>query len=243
MSVLNPEITASDIIADVNVRLDLPNLSATDYYPWISYAYQKTYGALVSAGQRIKEDLFGAYITFNLTNGTAEYSINTNIPRFGGFVKVEVKYGGTGDDWVTASRIESISNWRNQNNVSTSYRAKDGVVYYKLGDLLGFIPTPPATDSGTPSVRVWYVKKPYQITDGDDVIDIPYRFLYPIVNYVVARAIERENEDFSTAERIEAKFESELDRIIETAVSEIDERDGTGGIEVDAGSPLFDGGI
>lgn len=239
MSSNNPDITASDIITDVENRLGSPNITSTAYLPWISYAYTKVYRALIGTNQMVKESLFGEVATLTLTNGTAEYSLEENIPQFGSFIKVEVKYGATGDDWVTATKLPSLANWEIQNNVSTSYRAKTNPLYYKIGDKLGFIPTPPAADTGTPQAKVWYIKRPYQITLVTDVIDLPYRFTYPIANYVQARAIEMLNEDYSQSMMIENKFERELQMLAEFADSENNENDGTESVQVASGSSLF----
>jgi hypothetical protein len=186
MSANNPSITASDIITDVESRLGAPNINGADYLPWISYAYQKTYAALANAGQGVKDALFGAYITLPLVNGTTEYSLSTNIPRFASVIKIEVQYGASTDQRNTAGRIRSIAHVSNMGQISTTYYAKTSPMYYLIDGLIGFIPTP---DGGT--AYIWYIKRPYQISDGADVIDIDYRFIYPIVNYVQAKAIEK----------------------------------------------------
>jgi hypothetical protein len=240
MSANNPEITASNIIDDVENRLGNPNIGADIMLPWVSYAYQKTYQALINVNQQVKETYFGALAEFDLTPGVAEYSINENIPRFGGFIKVEIRYGASGDQYVRASKLPSVANWYNQSNDSTSYTGKNAAMYYLIGDNLGFIPTPPAGEVSQDVVaRVWYVKRPYQITEEDDIIDIPYRFLYPIANYVQARAIQRENEDYEQAALVERKFETELEQIAEAADSEYSESEGGNYVQVASDSPLY----
>lgn len=240
MSSNNPSVTASDIITDVENRLGNPNISTDIYLPWVSYSYQKTYQKLTGVDQAVKETYFGDAIEFNLTPGVAEYSLTANIPRFGGFIKAEIKYGASGDNWQRTTRLPSLANWRIQNNTSTSYQAKDAAMYYLLGDNLGFIPTPPASETAqTPVAKVWYIKRPYQITLGTDVIDLPYRFLYPMVNYVQAKAIERENEDYTQAAQVEIKFERELESVALAAASEFSENEGTNFVQVGADSPLY----
>lgn len=238
MSANNPDITASDIISDVEVRLDNPGRSANEYLPWVSYAYNQVYITLASLGQTLKEQLFGDVETLTLEGGTAEYSIKTNIPRFGGLIKVEVKYGGTSDDWVKATLLKSLANWVNQDNTSTSYRAKEQALYYVLGDNLGFIPTPPESDSGTPQAKVWYIKRPYQLTSVGDVIDLPYRFIFPITNYVHSRALAVDHQDYYTPRVIDANFRQELEMVKDLAESELDEHEGNS-VEVDSNSPLL----
>lgn len=235
----NPSITASDIITDVEVRIGSPNLGTTVYLPWVSYAYSKTYAALYNAGRRVREQLFGAYATYTLTNGTAEYSLQTMLPRFASFIKIEILYGATGDQRVRVHPMRSVWQWDNQANVSTSYQSKAKPLYYIVGDTIGFIPTPPASDASSPTAYFWYVKRQYQITEGADVIDIPYRFLYPVVNFVQAKAIEQQNEDYSSANAVENKFERELQQIAETASGEFNENDGEA-IEASSNSPIFD---
>lgn len=236
----NPSITASNIITDVEARLENPNLSANTYLPWVSYGYNRLYLALMSADPRVREGLFGNSETFNLSAGVSEYSISTNIPRFGGIIKVEVKYGGTGDDWTRAKKLPSVSDYEVQNNNTTSYRAKENPLYFLLEDSIGFIPVPPVADSGTPQAKVFYVRRPYQITDVADVIDIDYRFIYPLANYVQAKAIERINEDYGQAAIIEREFIRLLEEVSERATSEFSgELDGGESVVVPSNSPLF----
>lgn len=239
MSTNNPDITASDIITDIEVRLGTTNLDTTDYLPWVSYAYQRLYRAIISAGQQAKEVFFGDDVTFNLTPGTSEYSLSTNIPRFGGIIKVELKYGGTSDDWVKASRLPSINNYNQvMNNNTTSYRSKSSPLYYLLQNVIGFIPVPPGSDSGTPQAKVWYIKRPYQIDSGSDVIDIPYRFIDPLNDYVQAKAIQSENESYSESLEIERVFEAKLNRITEQIENEFGEYEGTNVVQA-VGSSLY----
>lgn len=241
MSESNPDITASDIITEVEDILDDPNIGSSVYLPWISYAYQKTYQKLTAISQDVKETLFGDDVTFDLTGGTAEYSISENIPRYGGIIKVEIKYGASGDDWIRAARLKSVSNWRIQNNVGTNYRSKTAALYYILDNTIGFIPTPPSADTDqTPQAKVWYIKRPYQITLTTDVIDIDYRFMYPIRNYVLAQAIRRENEDYAAAGDIENNFRAELEEMAIAAASEFSESEGTNEVEVSSDSGLYD---
>jgi hypothetical protein len=221
MSASNPSITASAIITDVESRLGSPNISASDYYPWISYAYQKTYAALANAGQGVKEALFGNYTTIPLVSGTTEYSLSSNIPRFASMIKLEVLYGASGDLRNTAGKVKSIAQIPDMSHISTTYYSKTSPYYYIIEDTIGIIPTP---DGGT--AYVWYIRRPYQITDGADIIDIDYRFIYPIVNYVQAKALEKENEDYQAAALIENKFERELEQIAITASGEYNEEDG-----------------
>lgn len=231
MSEITPSMTASDIISDVETRLGTTNLSSSNYLPWISYAYQKTYLKLMGISQKIKEELFGAVATFNLSASVAEYNLSTTIPQYGGFIKCEVKYGGTGDDWVKAKVLPSLSKWTNQEDVTSNDWAKSQALVYFLKDVIGFIPTPPAADSGTPQAKVWYVKRPVRITQVTDVIDLPYRFIYPIVTYTQAMAIVAENEDYRQAGRVEQNFRQELDEMAESADSETSEYEEANAVE------------
>lgn len=224
MSVANPTYTASSVINDIEARLRTPGISSSVYLPWVATAYNRLRQKLERVGQQAKEEYFGAYATIALTTATPnEYSMNAEIERFGSFIKVEVKYGAATDDWHTAQRLRSVSQWKNWNNISTDYRSKDNPLYYKFGDTLGFIPVPPETNA---QAKVWYVQRGYQISDVTDEIDIPYRFIYPILTYVQARAIERAYEDYATAKALDRQFERELDEVAEAAASEFDEDQG-----------------
>jgi len=238
MSSNNPDITASDIITDVENRLDTPGISTSVYLPWVSYAYQKTYQAITYAGQRAKETFFGAYIEVDLTNGTAEYTISDIVPRFGGIIKVEIKYGNSEDVWNRAKELPSISDWKIQNNVDTTYRSKTCPLYYVLKDTIGFIPTPPSTDTSNATARIWYVQRPYQITSGSDVVDLPYRFIYPVNDYVQAKAIMKENEDYAQAAQVEANFRLQLDQITALVENEFNENEGRF-VKIDSSDSLY----
>ena len=240
MSTNAPSITASDIVTNIETRLGGTNLDTTNYLPWISYAYQKIYRAIISAGQQAKEYYFGNYTTFNLTGGTGEYSLITNVPRFGGIIKVEIKYGATGDLWTPVKRIPSINNYyETTGNTSTTYQSKQSPLYYILQDTIGFIPVPPAGDSGTPQAKIYYVRKPYQITAGTDVIDIPYKYIDAIDDYVHAKAIQAENESYAESLEIERVFEAKLNQITEDVNDEFGEYEGIDSIQAFSGSKLY----
>lgn len=234
----NPDVTVADVVTDIEGRFSsAPSLSSDRYLPWISYAYQKVYHALSMVNSHCREDLFGDVDTITLNTSTPnEYSLNTEIPRFGGFVSVEVKYGATEDVYNKASRLPSQANWENWDNISTSYRSKMTPIYYKRGTTIGFIPVPP--ESGGVA-KVFYIKRPYQLTETTDVIDIPYRFFYPITDYVHARALQAVNEDYQSSEAVEANFRRQLEEIQEAAASEFDENDGTGNIQDNSDSDFY----
>jgi hypothetical protein len=239
MSTNNPTVTAQNIIDDVFIRLGEHSIQAASCLPWVSYAYQKLYLTIVSAGQAAKERYFGDTATFNLTPGDGDYTITDHIPLFGSFVKVELKYGKSGDDWVKASQIRSLSDWEIESNQTTQHRTKNNALYTQFGNTLRIIPVPPATETDqTPQAKVLYIKRPYQITALSDEIIIPYRFTFPIVNYVHARAIETENEDFSQAAQVELRFERELSQVAEFVDSEINENEGNF-VSISTSSNLF----
>lgn len=238
MATNNPTYTAANVITDVEARLNTPNLSSTVYLPWISYAYQKLYAKIVGVGKRAKQEIFGDRTDVTLSADTLEYSLTTNIPRFGGFIKVEIRYGASGDDWNKASPLIDLDHWDSLDNVSTTYRSKLHPLYYKRLNLMGIIPTPPAGESAqTPTARVWFVRRPYQIDTTTDEIDIPYRFIYPILNYVQARAIQRVNEDYGESSLVEARFDKELEDVAMMVADEFEE--GVDGIEVSTSSEIF----
>ena len=239
MSINVPSVTASDIITDIETRLGDTNLDTNDYLPWISYAYQKLYKAIVRAGQQAKEYYYGNYTTFNLTSGTGEYTLTTNVPRFGGIIKVEVKYGGTDDRWVTAARLPSINNYNQSSEYNTTqYRGKDKPYYYMLQDLIGFIPVPPGSDAGTPQAKIFYVRKPYQIDSGTDVIDVPYKYIDALNDYVQSKALQAENESYNESLEIERVFEAKLRQITEDVEDEFGEYEGTDSVQPMQGSQL-----
>lgn len=234
----NPSMTVSDVILDVEGRFSSdPNLGSDRYIPWVSYAYQKVYHALSMVNSHCREDLFGAEADLTLTTDTPnEYDLADEIPRFGGFIGVEVKYGATGDTYNKADRLPSQANWKNWDNISTTYRSKLTPLYYKRGDTMGIIPVPP--ESGA-TAKIFYIKRPYQLTDSDSVIEIPYRFFYPITDYVHARAIQVVNEDYATSDAVEANFRRQLEEIQEAASSEFNDHDGTDNIQDNSNSDFY----
>lgn len=236
MSSNNPDITAADVITDVETRLGDTNLDATDYLPWISYSYQKVYHAIVSAGQQAKEKFFEDNATIALDVDTLEKDISTDIPLLGSISKIEVKYGASGDTWNPATKLPSTAHWANLHNVSTQYRNKTNPLYNITGNNLLVIPVAP--ESGAVAY-VRYIKRPYQLTASTDIIDLPYRYIYAVIDYVHARAIVSENEDFAQAQVVENNFQAELAKITELVVNEFNENDGTSAVQVDTTASIF----
>lgn len=237
MSANNPNYTASTIITDVEARLRNPGISATTYLPWISTAFNKVYQKLSEIGQHAKQEYFGTYVTWSLdTASPNEYSLIGKMPRFGGMISIRIKYGATGDLQQRLAKLRSVDNWANWDQISVTYRGKENPLYYIFGDTIGFIPVPPEL-GGT--IKAWYVKRAFQITDGADVLDIPYRFMYPIFTYVQARAIERAFEDYGTAKAFDRQFEAELEQIALAAASEFSEDDDVS-VETDSSDLLYD---
>jgi hypothetical protein len=215
----NPNVTASNIISDVEARLMTPAISSNTYLPWISYAYGRVFLTLLRARREIAEQFFAdSYLlTLNTTNPN-EYTLTDYIPRFGGMLKVEILYGATGDTWINAAQLPAISTYDILQNNTTQYRGKSSCIYYLIGGKIGFIPVPP--ESGA-TARIYYIKRPYQIDSTSDVIDIPYRYQYPIVDYVQSKAIQTANQDYSTSQILEDRFRQQLEEIAISADSEI----------------------
>lgn len=237
MAEQNPDLLVSDIITDVEARLNAPDLATSVYLPWISTAAQRIYRALCALGQEGKERYFGASGTISLTTNTLEHNILSSISDFGGFIDVEVLYGATGDTRSKATKLRSVSQWRDLSNVSTDYRSKVTPLYYQSGNNIGIIPVPP--ESGA-IAYIRYIRKLPQYTDADDVINIPYRFSWPIYDYVEAKALQRTNEDFSTSRQIEMDFRADIDDLTQMAADEINENDGSNRVEVSSNSTIFD---
>ena len=240
MATANPDYTASDIIEEVNSLLTGgTNLSAEIMLPWISTAYQRLYAKISSVSKQAKEELFGDRADVELVADTLEYTLTDSIPRFGGFIKVAVRYGASEDDWNPATRLLSIEYWKDLSKVSTQYQAKTLPLYYQRNGLIGVIPTAVSGETDqTPTARVWFVKRAERIDEVTDIIDIPYRFCYPIVNYVLKRTLQRVNEDYATADQIDRDFKEDLEEVALSVASEFEE--GIDGIEVPAGSALYD---
>lgn len=215
----NPNITASNIITDVEARLFNPNISSSLYLPWISYAYQRVFLTLLRSRKEIAEQFFGDSYTLTLdTDNPNEYILTDYMPRFGGIIKVNMKYGDINDQWQDVSQLPSVSTYSSMEEKTTLNVAKTNAVYYILGGKIGFIPIPP--ESGAQAV-IYYIKRPYQIDDVSDVIDIPYRYQYPIADYVQSKAMQRSNQDYTTSQVIEDRFRQQLEEIAISADSEI----------------------
>ena len=224
MSEDNLDLLVSDIITDVEARMGNPNISTSIYLPFINTAYARTYFALMGTGRAVKEELFGEYalVTLN-TSSPNEYDLIDLAPRFGGMIKLEVKYGGTDDIYKKATRLKSLADW-DMSHVTTDYIAKATPLYYILGKKIGFLPVPPEAGA---VAKMWYVKRPYQLSESTDIIDIPYRFTYPIVNYVHAKAIQKENEDYKNSLNIENVFKNELEELSQFVEGEYNENEGS----------------
>lgn len=221
MSSSNPSITVSDIITDVDGRISSANLSSSVYIPWVSYSYQRIYQALTNVGKTCAETLFGDTDTIALTTTNPnEYTITDEIPRFASIIAVWVKYGATGDIYNKAKKLRTTGMIGNPSNVSTTYFGKTKPFYYIRGGVIGFIPVPPESNG---VAKIDFVKRPYQLTETTDVIDIPYRFIWPISEYVHAKAIQRLNEDYNTSAQLESNFRQQLEEVALAAASEFDE--------------------
>ena len=219
MATNNPDVTAADIITDVEARLVTPAISSSIYLPWISYAYNRVFLTLLRASKELAEQFFGdSYLLSLDTSDPNEYIITDYIPRFGGCIKVEIKYGETGDQWVNAGQLTSVRTVDILQNNTTQYRSKTNAVYYFLGEKIGFQPYPPEVGA---VARIYYVKRPYQIDSTSDVIDLPYRYQYPIADYVQAKAIQRANQDYSTSQVLEDRFRQQLEEVAISADSEV----------------------
>lgn len=215
----NPSVTAADIITDVEARLLNPAISSSIYLPWISYAYNRVYLTLLRSRKEIAEQFFGDSYTLILdTDSPNEYVITDSIPRYGGILKVEIKYGAAEDSWTNISQLPSVSTYNILQENTVTYRAKSSAIYYIIGQKIGFIPTPPET--GAQAV-IYYIKRPYQISASSDVIDIPYRYQYPIADYVQSKAIQRANQDYSASQVIEDRFRQQLEEVAISADSEV----------------------
>lgn len=235
----NPTYTAADVISDVENRFSGgTGLSSSVFFPWISYSVQKLHAKIASIGQRAKEEILGDTGTITLASDTLEYTITDSIPLFGGFIRVDVRYGATGDVYNKATPLVDINHWKSLENVSTTYQPKTSPLYYKLGTKIGIIPTATAGESvQTPTAKIRYVKRQPQITAGTDEIIIPYRFIYPVINYVQSKAVQRVNEDYGESALLERKFEQELEEVALSVADEFEE--GVDGVEVSSSSPLF----
>lgn len=219
MSSSNPSVTAADIITDIEARLVTPAISSSIYFPWISYAYNRVFLTLLRTSKEVAEQLFGDSYTLTLdTNSPNEYTLTDYIPRFGGIIKVEILYGASGDVWVNAGQLATIKTIDILQNNTTQYRGKQNAVYYFIGGKIGFLPIPPEV-GGT--AKIYYIKRPYQITETTDVIDIPYRYQYPIADYVQAKAIQRANQDYSTSQVLEDRFRQQLEEVAISVDSEV----------------------
>lgn len=221
MSSSNPSITASDIITDVDGRLSQANLSSAVYLPWVSYSYQRVFQSLVSVGKAVAENFFGDTDTINLTTTSPnEYTLTDEIPRYGGLISVWVKYGATGDEYRKAVKLISTAEIINPENISTTYYSKVNPYYYVRGGVIGFLPVPP--ESGGVA-KIDFIKRPYQINAVEDVIDIPYRYLWPVSEYVHSKAVQRLNEDYGASKQIEDNFRQQLEEISIACATEYQE--------------------
>jgi hypothetical protein len=219
MALNNPSVTASNIITDVEARLFNPNISSSLYLPWISYAYQRVFLTLLRASKEIAEQFFGDSYTLTLNTTTPnEYILTDYIPRFGGIIKVNLKYGDINDQWQGIPQLPSVSTYDSMEERTTLNVAKSNAIFYVIGQKIGFIPTPPET--GAQAV-IYYIKRPYQINDTSDVIDIPYRYQYPIADYVQSKAMQRSNQVYSTSQLVEDRFRQQLEEIAISADSEV----------------------
>lgn len=171
--------TLSDVYADVRFLTGTDSTSVEDSdLLRISNKYFRTImRALVDLGQ----DMYGEISTFDLVANQQEYTspIDSATTPFGGglikILRVEAAIDGTNWYVLDSVKVEEIEKATNSvANVNAQFNASSpSYSYFDRNMFLNPIPTANVTAGG----RIFYVKRPAEMTVATDVPEIPADFL------------------------------------------------------------------
>lgn len=185
--------------------------------PLIDEGQNRIYNKLIK--NKIFHNLFYTHATWDTKNGTSEYTVADGVPNDIKFVlKIETQYDGQ-DKRHRATKI-GVENIAKMDEISTSYKDKYRPEYYRYGEgsniTIGFVPTHDV--AGDDYNKIWYMKKPVQITDSSQSLIIPSDGHYLVVRFAHAGAQLIEDEDKAGWLQFLAQFERDCADWIESCI-------------------------
>lgn len=188
--------------------------TAAQLIPSIDEANRRIYNKLV----KVHERLFYGTGTFRVVSGQNEYTVSadsvpSDIKRI---LKLETRYADQ-DKRVRATKID-LSHIDQMEKATTTYHSKNRPGYYWMGNgtntVIGF---DPAHDvSADNYTKVWYLKQPTRLTNGNQTPIIPEDAHYLIVAFALAMAQLSEDEDANTHLAFLNRWDRDVDDWIES---------------------------
>lgn len=166
---------------------------------------------------QVHERLFYGTTSFNAVSGTSEYTTSLGVPTdIKKILKVETRYADQ-DKRVHATKID-LSNVNQMDKISTTYKSSAQPGYYWFGNgsntKIGFIPT--HDEAGENYNKIWYLKKPTDLTTGSQTPIVPDDAHYLIVQFTVANAQLMEDEDANTYLAFLKQWNRDVDEWLES---------------------------
>jgi len=185
--------------------------------PLIDEGQNRIYNKLVK--NKLLQRLFYTNASWNTKNGTNEYTVADGVPTDIKFLlKVETRYDGQAIRHKT-TKIE-IENIEKMDEITTSHQNKIKPKFYWMGEgvntIIGFVPTHDV--AGDDYTKIWYMKKPVQITDNSQSLIIPSDGHYLVVRFAHAGAQLIEDEDKAGWLQFLAQFNKDCDEWIESCI-------------------------
>lgn len=146
-------------------------------------------------GQKYFED----YVDLAMVNGTADYSILTNLSNIYGFKITAIHYISSNQVYEIMPLKDKKDLLRYQNNYNSSYRYRykfynqpivlDSITraYVSGGPKITLYPTP----AETATMRVYYIRSVAKVVDENSVIEIPEANEF-IKAYVIEKCLNKE---------------------------------------------------
>ena len=136
---------------------------------------------IVRALVDLDEDFYAEIGTFDLVSGQQEYNTpieETSTPWGGGMIKLlrlEGTYDGTNWKVFNSINFREISNSTQSAAAISSQFSKSSPAYSFFDNNIFLLPIPDANQTG--GGRLFYIKRPVEMTTGADVPELPTDFL------------------------------------------------------------------
>lgn len=215
--------TLGDIRAKVERDLateDEDFVSTTELVGYINDAIREAEAEIHKLG--VEDEYFLAKTSFSLVNGTSEYSLPTDIYA----TKLRALYYLNGTDYYQIRRMRGANKLQYYYEINVTPSTADEYKYIltnnaATGPMIELVP--PAYESITNGVKVWYIRNAKELSLDADVCDIP-EFISFIIQYAKVKTYEKE-----TGHPNLAKAAQDLEKIrllmIETLTDQVDDGD------------------
>jgi len=178
----------------------------------ITRIINKHYHRVVTAVIEVFEDYYLTEATADTVADQQEYTLPTD---FNKIRRVELNYdiSSSGSSFSRCLPIEIDEIRYNLGNTNTGVSVVRNPSYYIQGDLIGFIPIP--SNAGNEAIKIWYIKKQSDLSDGTDTINIPYpdRYYGIITKAAAAECLRKGQQEPVEAKRLEDESQTDILRM------------------------------